>query len=65
MVGVVGVFILWHVRQRKRAQENSPLRDRASSTRVLTLGMLGTGADTSTIKSRQRLTMERSPASGR
>lgn len=65
VVGVVGVFVMWHVRQRRRAQENSPLRERGNSTRVLTLGMLGAGADTTSMKSRGRANLERTPTLGR
>ena len=65
VLGVVGVFVLWHLRRRRKAQEGSPLRERGNSARVVTLGMLGLGTDASSMKSRQRQTLERSPTLGR
>lgn len=64
VLGVIGIFVLWHVRQRRRSLENVPLKDRGKSTRVVTLNMLGLGGDTSSIKSRQRMNMERSTTLG-
>ena len=60
VLGVIGIFILWHVRRRRRAVESAPLKDRGKSTKVVTLNMLGLGTDATSMKSRQRQTLERS-----
>lgn len=60
VLGVIGIFVLWHVRRRRKSQESMPLKDKLKSTRVVTLNMLGLGADKSTMKSRQRQSLERS-----
>jgi len=65
VLGVVGMFVLWHVRRRRRSQEALPMRERGKSTRVVTLNMLGLGTDASSMKSRQRQNLERSTTLGR
>lgn len=64
VLGVIGIFVLWHVRRRRRSLDSAPLKDRGKSTKVVTLNMLGLGGDTSSIKSRQRQTLERSTTLG-
>jgi hypothetical protein len=65
VMGVVGMFVLWHVRRRRRSQEALPMRERGKSTRVVTLNMLGLGTDASSMKSRPRQNLERSTTLGR
>lgn len=64
VIGVIGLILLWQIRRRRKTSESSPLKERNASTRVVTLSMLGLGGDASSMKSRQRLTVERSPTLG-
>ena len=66
VVGVILVFVLWHLRRRRKAaQEGAPLATRGNSTSVIS-GML----DLPSLVPRRRgqgaqATLERSPTLGR